>query len=178
MVSLLKCAIDVWKRRGLRRIILSVLEALLRTNDRVLQEASPSEELKLELYDARNLLLTRSLVTLMTVDLDPLSVFQRIPSCSLTLLFIRKTIARNPGTFASMLKQGLPSISVDWMIDWVPECVVDSTRISVLLTQRSSIGAPERLTIADSAFRLAIMRKSRCGMLCLRSDRMCLTPHS
>jgi hypothetical protein len=100
----------------------------------------------------------------MTVEFEPSRGTQRALSCSLTQLFIRRTVARNPGIFAALLKQGLPDGSVDWMIDWVPECFVDSTRICVIMTQRSSLGAPERLAIADGAFRLAIMRKSHCAI--------------
>jgi hypothetical protein len=130
-------------------------------NDYVVHEEAPSEDLRLELIDARNLLVLRSLVALMTTEYSAPSGSMRLIACPSTLGFIRRLIAMYPGLLAGMLKQGLGEVAIDWLVDWVPECAADSVSIINVLTERSALAAPERLVVADSALRVAVMRKSR-----------------
>jgi hypothetical protein len=141
-----------------------LLQTLLTINDYAVKENAPSEDLRSELIDARNLLVFRSLVALMTTEYKSPSGRMRLITCPLTLGFIRRSIAKYPGLLAGMLKQGLADVAVDWLVDWVPECAADSAVTCSVLTERSSLGAPERLVVADSALRIAVMRKFLLGL--------------
>lgn len=131
-----------------------MLDSLLATNDHVTKDVAPTEDVRREFLSSRNEVVLRSLVHLLSsVASSPGTVH-----CSLTLSAVRHLVVRNRGLLAELFKQGLTEHSVNWIVELVPECMEDSPVLCEVLTEWSSLGAPERLVVADSALRLAIRR--------------------
>jgi hypothetical protein len=152
---LFKCPLKIWKSRGLRRIALAVLTSLLESNAVLAREASPLDISAEEFIASRDVLVVRCLLmcTCGGVELDGVG-----PSdCTMTSSFIRSMISCNEGTVAALIKQGLPERAVDWLVEYVPECMNDSGEMQKLLSDRSTLTAAERLVAADVVLRIAIV---------------------
>ena len=59
---LLQCHIRVWKIRGARRILLSVLQQILAANTNTTLHSSPMRQPAFEILAARDVILARSLI--------------------------------------------------------------------------------------------------------------------
>lgn len=149
---LLKCPMKVWTCRGLRRMTLTVLCSLLETNAVLTFSISRSEESAVELIAARNALLVRCLLVAMSGADSALPSFY----CSMTTSILRTIIAGNRGLVAVIIKQGLPDVALDWLVEYIPESMGDSQELAQLLSDRSSLTPAERLVAADAILRIAI----------------------
>jgi hypothetical protein len=149
---LLKCPMKVWTCRGLRRMTLTVLCSLLETNAVLTFSTSRSEESAVELIAARNALLARCLFVAMSGADSALPSFY----CSMTTSILRTLIAGNRGLVAVIIKQGLPDVALDWLVEYIPETMDDSRELTQLLSDRSSLTPAERLVAADAVLRIAI----------------------
>ena len=149
---LLKCPMKVWTCRGLRRMTLTVLCSLLETNAVLTFSTSRSEESAVELIAARNALLVRCLFVAMSGANSVVPSFY----CSMTTSILRTLIAGNRGLVAVIIKQGLPDVALDWLVEYIPETMGDSQELAQLLSDRSSLTPAERLVAADAVLRIAI----------------------
>jgi hypothetical protein len=136
-----------------------MLQRVLKANEAIIFQATPVKEVAEELLAARNLMVLRSLVMLVSGCTDkgesgPLY-------CSYLTGMIRLLVAKERGLVASLLKQGIPDKAVDFLIDNVPECFGDAYSLAMLLSDRSPLAAAERLMIADGALRIAIVHGTR-----------------
>lgn len=150
---LFKCPVKIWKSRGLRRIALSVLSSLLESNAVLVHEASPLDCSAKEFLAARDIVVVRCLLTCVggvESEVEP-------SDCTMTSSFIRSIISVNEGVVATLIKQGLSERAVDWLVEYVPECLNDSQAMQKLLSDRTSLTAAERLVAADVVLRIAIV---------------------
>jgi hypothetical protein len=163
---LLQFPVAVWQCRGIRRVALSVLGRLLPANENLARQASPSEVVADELLTCRNVVLLRCFLSLAcgcTLSDDGISFSRLIKPCQCHVLtgMIRALVASQTGLVAILIKNGLPDEVVDWLVDFVPECVNDAFALTILLSERSPLTAAERLKTADAAMRIAIAFGSR-----------------
>jgi len=161
---LLKCHISVWKCKGLRRIILSILRRALDANEYITYETAPTKEVALEILSVRDTIVARCLLIAGSGSFVIGNGRKEASSpihCPMTMGFIRSMVARQKGLVAMLLKQGLPEGAVDWLVEFVPESLLDAPLITSCLSERNSLTAAERLTMADAALRIAIVHGSR-----------------
>lgn len=150
---LFKCSLKIWKCRGLRRIAMSVLSSLLESNAILVRETSPLESAAEEFLSARNVMVVRCLLMCISgleSDVGP-------SDCTMVSSFIRSVISGQEGMVATLIKQGLSERAVDWLVEYVPECMNDSREMLQLLSDRSPLTAAERLVAADTVLRIAIV---------------------
>jgi hypothetical protein len=148
-----KCPMKVWRCKGLRRIVLTILLSLMESNSAIIASASPLEESADELIAARNALVVRCLLVMMSgVDAEV-----SVSHCSTTTSVIRSLVKGHHGLVALLIKQGLPENALDWLVEFVPETMNDSQDLLKLLSQQSSLTPAERLVAADAVMRIAIV---------------------
>ena len=148
-----KAPVAVWRCKSLRRILLSTLGVLLRTNDGLVMDASRSNESAMELLAARDAMVIRCLLAAINkTDLDKSSIV-----CGALSGFIRLVVARRSGIMAVMLKEGLEETDLDWMVENVPESMNDPQDYMSMLSERSALTVAERLVAADGIIRIAIV---------------------
>jgi hypothetical protein len=163
---LLQFPVAVWQCRGIRRVALSVLGRLLPANENLARQASPSEAVADEMLTSRNVVLLRCFLSLacgctLSDDGNSSSRLTKPCQCHVLTGMIRALVASQTGLVAILIKNGLPDEVVDWLIDFVPECVKDAFALTILLSERSPLTAAERLKTADAAIRIAIAFGSR-----------------
>ena len=159
---LLQCPISVWRCRGMRRVLLSVLHRLLDSNEALISEKSPQPETAMELLAARDLAIVRSLAFLASGSTgEPGNETTPGLSCSSLTSMVRSLVVRRSGLIAMLVKQGIPESVTDWLIDNVPECIRDAPFLTALLQERSSLAAAERLVAADAGVRIAVAHGSK-----------------
>ena len=175
---LLQCPVSVWQCRGMRRVALSVLGRLLPANENLARQSSPSEDVADELITSRNVVLLRCLLCLAsgyTLSEDTNSSSLTKPcQCHVLTGMIRSLVSNQTGLVAILIKHGLPDEVVDWLVDFVPECINDAFALMILLSERSPLTAAERLKTADAALRIAIAFGSRDEMEAKNLASACL----
>jgi hypothetical protein len=149
---LLKCPMNVWDRKGLRRIVLTVLAALLDTNESLVRDISPRADTRDEILAARTSLVVRCLITAMSSPPN-----ERY--CTLTTGIIRKAVAKHRGLVGVLLKQGVSEAALDWLVEFVPETMDHS--LDAVLSDLSSLNTAERLVVADGILRIAVAHGHR-----------------
>lgn len=151
---LIKCPLRVWQKRGLRRVALMVLSALLESNAIMVRNSTPIPNVAAEFIASRDLIVVRALLVCLT------SLDQGITSsqCVMTSGIIRSMIAAHRGLVAAMIRQGVTERALDWLVDNVPECINDSSLLLQLLSDRNSLTAAERLIASDAVLRIAIVQ--------------------
>jgi hypothetical protein len=152
-LALFKCPMRVWKHRELRRIVLTTLSSLLETNKAITMNTSPSEDSAEELVAARNILAVRCLLLVAGGSSSGVAA----ANCSMTTSLIRSLIAGQRGLVATLVKQGLDSTTLDWLIESVPETMNDSQDLLQLLAQQGALTAAEKLRVADAVIRIAVI---------------------
>uniref|UniRef100_A0A7S4M5P6 Uncharacterized protein n=1 Tax=Odontella aurita TaxID=265563 RepID=A0A7S4M5P6_9STRA len=161
---LLRCNVGSWRCCGLRRILLSVLRRLLDANDFIAREEVPSESVALELLAARDALVTRCLLVADSCSYcfdgdtengcsDGTPAASR---CPMTVSLVRYIVSKRRGLVAVLVKQGLSNAAVDLLAELVPESLGDAPALSILLSERNTLTAAERLSVADASLRIVI----------------------
>jgi hypothetical protein len=148
----LKFPLFVWKCKSLRRIALSVLETLLRSNDAITLEESKIHDSALELLVARDVVVVRCLLAALHGGDSKNTIF-----CSMTTSFIRWLIRSRSGLVALLVKQGIQERDLDWLVENVPETMNDSRYLLQIFSERNSLTSAERLTASDACIRIAIV---------------------
>jgi hypothetical protein len=149
---LLKCPINVWDRKGLRRIVLTVLATLLDTNESLVRHVSPRADTRNEILAAQTSLVVRCLITAMSSP-------PKERYCTLATGIIRKAIAKHRGLVGILLKQAVSEAALDWLVEFVPESMDHS--LDAVLSDRSSLNTAERLVAADGILRIAVAHGHR-----------------
>lgn len=148
----LKFPLFVWKCKSLRRIALSVLETLLRSNDAITLEESKINDPALELLVARDVVVVRCLLAALHGGDSKNTVV-----CSMTTSFIRWLIRSRSGLVALLVKQGIQERDLDWLVENVPETMNDSRYMLQIFSERNSLTSAERLIASDACIRIAIV---------------------
>ena len=132
---------------------MAVMSSLLEANAVLVHKSSPLPSAAEEYLAARNVVVVRCLLMCvcgMDSDVSP-------SDCAMTSGFIRSIISGHGGMIATLIKEGLSERAVDWLVEYVPECMNDSQELLQLLSDRSSLTAAERLVAADAVLRIAIV---------------------
>ena len=160
---LLKCNIKVWRMRGTRRIILSILQRLMEANTHYVHQTSPDRTTALELIYVRDLLVARSIIIAASGSymLDDKEGKGAPIQCQMTISILRSMISRRLGLTAMIIKQGIPERAVDWMVEHVPEVFLDARALTSCIFERNSLTSAERLVTADAGVRIAIAHGSQ-----------------
>eukprot|EP00970_Alexandrium_tamarense_P009547 scaffold1917_cov196-Alexandrium_tamarense.AAC.8 len=155
---LMKASASVWKCRGIRCVILRVLQNLLAANECISMKCS-SERTALEYLSARDAVIVRCILfacqcgfVFESSDANTLNAH-----CEMSVNMIRLILSRRQGIVATLIKQGLSDQSVDWLVECVPESFVDAPMLLSLLSEKGLLTAPERLQVADASLRIAIV---------------------
>jgi hypothetical protein len=148
-----KCPMKVWKCKGLRRIALTVMCSMLESNSTIVSSAPPMEGSADELIAARNAMVVRCLLMCICGIESEISASY----CAMTTSVIRYLISGHRGLVALLVKQGLHEMALDWLVEYVPECMNDSQDLLQMLSERSSLTPAERLVAADAVIRIAIV---------------------
>ena len=82
--------------------------------------------------------------------------------CMTSVNLLRSIASKRRGVVAALL-QDIPRSCIDWMAEWIPECLLDAQVIVTLLSERRSMTATERLTTASAGLRIAVANSSRGG---------------
>ncbi|KAL3918168.1 MAG: hypothetical protein SGILL_004366 [Bacillariaceae sp.] len=151
----LRYPLAVWSKKCLRKILLTTLRATLVAHNAITFRDSPRDGSAEELLVARDAIITRCLlaVTHGGDSNDP-------QICSATTSFIRWLICNRPGLVGLLVKQGLGESDVDWLVENVPEIMSDAQSLLHILSDRSFMTASERLAMADTISRIAIVHGS------------------
>ena len=161
---LLRCNVSVWHCRGIRRIVLLILRRLLDANEVITRETALSESVAAEMLAARDVLVARCLIVAdsggYTFESSATLGIANSTHCPMTVSLIRSLVARKCGLVTVLIKQGLPDKAVDWLTEYVPESLGDSSILAACLSERNTLTAAERLTAADAALRIAIAHGS------------------
>ena len=67
----------------------------------------------------------------------------------------RFLVRKRKGLVATIIRQGLPEMAVDWLVDFIPESLRDATILTNML-ERREITATKNLAAADASLRIAI----------------------
>jgi len=162
---LLQCPLLVWKARGTRRVVLAIIKRALQANEHLTRQTSQSEDAAEEFIASRNMVVCRCFLCLVsgctmgpngtdTSVLDPIR-------CDVLYGMIRLMITKNPGLVAMLIKQGIPDMAVDWLVDNCAESIQDAHSLTIVLSDRSRLTATERLRTADASIRIVIAHGTR-----------------
>ena len=156
---LLQCSSKTWRQSTLRRILLSTLEHLILVNEIMVRRVSVTSEIAEEYLAARNVLIIRCFLILMSGSLaedanerkkDAIFMF-----CPMMIAFVRTMVTTQPGLIATIVKQGANDVVIDWIVAFIPESFSDSRLLKQFLESKS-LSAVERLKIADFSLRIVI----------------------
>eukprot|EP00980_Cylindrotheca_fusiformis_P015907 scaffold4658_cov118-Cylindrotheca_fusiformis.AAC.13 len=151
----LKCPLKVWKCKGMRRVMLTILTSLMASNDAIVNSVARLEESAMEFLAARDALVVRCLLTAMSGSEANNS--PPVAYCSMTTSIIRHIVFKRRGIVALLVKQGLPEKPLDWLVEFVPETMNDSQDMLQMLSDGRSLTPAERLVAADAVLRIAIV---------------------
>mmetsp|Transcript_8353 Transcript_8353/g.11921 ORF Transcript_8353/g.11921 Transcript_8353/m.11921 type:complete len:443 (+) Transcript_8353:2672-4000(+) len=158
---LFKCKLSIWKCMGLRRIILTILKELLDANEILVKRKSRSLQVASELLSARDALVLKCLISLGSGSyLENYHIEQdgKAISCNMLVSLVRILVTKRKGIIAFLIKQGLNQISIDWIVEFVPESFNDANIFISYLSDKKKLNVVERLSIADATLRIAIGR--------------------
>ncbi|KAL3924619.1 MAG: hypothetical protein SGILL_000933 [Bacillariaceae sp.] len=148
----LRYPLSVWSNKGLRRILLTTLRALILANNSISLNKSPMDSCAEELLVARDAIIVRCLLA---VSHGGNSEHAQI--CSSTTSFLRWLISGRSGILGLLVKQGLEDVDVDWLVENVPEAMKDAQSLLQILSEKSCLTASERMSAADAISRIVIV---------------------
>ncbi len=162
-LMLMKCSLKVWTDEGLRRILLTILQRLLNTNEQIVKETSITTEVATEYLVSRDSVILRSWLLIFSspeIRQKQMGYQKKFDiNCPLLVSMIRSMIANRFGLVAAMMKQLDPTM-LDWLVAHVPEIRSEGS-IFLHLLERGILSAVERLHVADAALRIAIAHGSK-----------------
>lgn len=149
-----KCASNIFKKRGFRRITVFVLSRLLDINDRLTHRSMKDKYTEAEYISARNCIVLQCLCR-------SLSTEAVANQCMLSVGLIRRLVASQDGLAAMIIKQVSDDVMVNWFVDGVPEAIDDWKAFSLILSERSIMPSVERLVASDRVLRIVIYQGPR-----------------
>ena len=82
-----------------------------------------------------------------------------VQTCALPIL--RSITSRRRGVIATLVKEGLPQSSVDFLAQFIPESFLDASELISLLSEKETIPLVERLATASAALSICAANSSR-----------------
>jgi len=161
---LLQARAAVWKCKGLRRMIIRVLCDLMSANESIIMKDSTSQSAALRYLTARDSVIFRCVlfVCSSTSVLSSNSNEEKSSThCSKCVGLLRSIASGRRGVIATLVKQGLPQSSVDFLVRFVPESFQDASELLSLLSEKDVVPLIERLVAASTALSICVTNSSR-----------------
>ncbi len=159
---LLQARAAVWKCKGLRRVIIRVLCDLMSANESIIMKESTSQSAALRYLTARDSVIFRC-VLFVCSSTSVLSSNEETSSmhCEKCVGLLRSIASGRRGVIATLVKQGLPQSSVDFLVRFVPESFQDASELLSLLSEKDVVPLVERLVAASTALSICVANSSR-----------------
>mmetsp|Transcript_11755 Transcript_11755/g.23398 ORF Transcript_11755/g.23398 Transcript_11755/m.23398 type:complete len:1347 (+) Transcript_11755:48-4088(+) len=161
---ILKAKAAVWKCRGTRRIMLRVLQNLMKANEAEVMKYSTTDQVAKEFLTSRDAIIVRCLLFVCQSGflLEETGRENSTPShCVMSTNLIRSVVTQRLGIVATLIKQNLADITLDWLVEFIPESFFDSPILLNILLDRGSLSPTSRLITASAALRIAVANSSR-----------------
>jgi len=159
-LPLLKARAAIWKLRGTRRILLKILDSLMLANECIAMEKSSSQIVAQDYLTSRDAIIVRCIVFAcqcgFTFGKCENEVIPRARYCSLCVSIVQSIILKRRGVMTVLIRQGLPEKCIDWIVEFIPDCLSDGPIITALLSDKSLLSATERLNAASAGLQIAI----------------------
>lgn len=157
---LLKARASVWKLRGTRRILLKILDSLMLANECIATEQSSSQIVAQDYLTSRDAIIVRCIVFAcqsgFTFSGCENEVIPRARHCALCVSIVQSIILKRRGVMTVLIRQGLPEKCIDWIVEFIPDCLSDGPIITALLSDKSLLSATERLNAASAGLQIAV----------------------
>ena len=153
---LMQARAAVWKCKGLRRMMIRVLFDLMSANECITMKDSASSSAALRHLTARDTVIFRCILFVCASTSVLTSTH-----CDMCVSLMRSIASRRRGVIATLVKQGLPQSSVDFLVRFIPESFQDASELMSLLDEKDAIPLVERLVTASTALSICVANSSR-----------------
>lgn len=165
---LLKARASIWKVNDLRHILLQILESLMSANECLVMQSSVTNDVAEDYLIVRDTIIVRCIVLVcgssLLLGACESKLAASIRSCVRCIDLVRSIVTKRRGIIAAILKQGLPENCIEWLIEFVPESILDGLIIIALLDEKGLLTAAEYLTVASAGLQVAAVLNSPHGM--------------
>ena len=163
---LLKASGSAWKLRGVRFILLQILNSLMSANECIVMQSSETEAVAQDLLTSRDAIIVRCIVFACASGFIfgrgcEGGVIPRARHCKLCVSMIRSIISNRQGIIASLIKQGLPDQCMEWIVKFIPQSLSDAPIIITLLSDKGYLSATQRLNAASAGLQIAVAHSQR-----------------
>jgi hypothetical protein len=164
---LLKARASIWKINDVRYILLRILHSLMSANECLVMQSSVTNDVAEDYLIVRDTIIVRCIVLVCGSSLIfgtcESKLSSSIRSCVRCIDMVRSIVTKRRGIIAALFKQGLPESCIDWLIEFVPESILDGPIIIALLEEKGLLTATEYLTVASSGLQIAAVLSSPHG---------------
>ena len=159
---LLKARAAVWKFKGLRRIMIRMLCDLMSANESITIKDSASQSAALRYLTARDTVIFRCLLfACASTSFLSSNVENSSGQYMMCVSLMRSIASRRRGVIATLVKQGLPQSSIDFLVRFIPESFQDASELMLLLGEKDAVPLVERLMTASTALSICVANSSR-----------------
>lgn len=163
-IVLLKARAKVWKLRGMRSILLRILDNLMRANECIVQ-SSATKIAATDYLIARDVIIARCIIYAcasgFVFGACENGMIPRARVCMQSVNMVRNIVSKRLGVVTSLIKQGLPDNCIEWIVEFIPQSLSDAPIITALLSDKGSLTATERLNTASAGLRIAVAHSHR-----------------
>ena len=159
---LLQARAAVWKCKGLRRILIRVLCDLMSANESITRKDAASPRAALQYLTARDAVILKCvLFACASASLLRSNTENSSMHCAMCVSLMRSITSRRRGVIATLVKQGLPQSSINFLAQFIPESFLDASELISLLNEKEVIPLVERLATASAALSICAANSSR-----------------
>ena len=159
---LLKASGSAWKLRGVRFILLQILDSLMSANECIVMQSSETETVAQDYLTSRDAIIVKCIVFTCAYGFIfgrgcEGGVIPRARHCMLCVSMIRSIVSKRQGIIASLIKQGLPDQCMEWIVKFIPQSLSDAPIIISLLSDKGYyLSATQRFNVASAGLQIAV----------------------
>lgn len=165
---LLKAPASIWKVNDVRYILLRILDSLMSANECLVMQSSVTNDVAEDYLVVRDTIIVRCIVLVcgssLLLGACESKLAPSIRSCVRCIDLVRSIVSKRRGIIAAIFKQGVPENCIEWLIEFVPESILDGPIIIALLEEKGLLTAAEYLTVASAGLQVAAVLNSPHGM--------------
>ena len=163
---LLKASGSAWKLRGVRFILLQILDSLMSANECIVMQSSETETVAQDYLTSRDAIIVKCIVFACASRFIfgrgcEGGVIPRARHCMLCVSMIRSIVSKRQGIIASLIKQGLPDQCMEWIVKFIPQPLSDAPIIITLLSDKGYLSATQRFNVASAGLQIAVAHSQR-----------------
>ena len=156
---LLKARASIWKIKDVRYILLRILDSLMSANECLTRQSLVTNDVAEDYLIVRDTIIVRCIVLVCGSSLlfgaCESKLAPSIRSCVRCVDIVRSIVTKRRGIIAALFKQGIQESCIDWLIEFVPESILDGPIIIALLEENGLLTATEYFTVASSGLQIA-----------------------